>query len=132
MKVLDSVDEEKIRRDVFNLFKVCPGLDAQLSMRKVCVLEEGDVKFNEYCEAQEEAHEIFLEKILFGHTFRVMEENPINSVDMNHGVPKMYTVMWEELVNQGEWEEREKSETQSSENNTEALKPSPVPQLKLD
>jgi hypothetical protein len=35
-----------------------------------------------------------------------MEENPIHSRDMNFGVPKVYNMMWEDLVNQGEWEEK--------------------------
>jgi len=90
---------DKIRKEVFALFEVNTGLDAELSLRKVHHLENmSDDSIQDYLTALDLAHESFITTILLGHKFAKMEENPAQAKDMNYGVPKFYTLMFEEFL----------------------------------
>ena len=58
--VLGEIDMRRLRLQVFELFNICPGLDADLSMHKVQVLEDDDEQFSGYCVIQDSVHQQFL------------------------------------------------------------------------
>jgi hypothetical protein len=95
---MGETDMERVREGVFRLVGVATGLDTELSLRRVNVLEGGDESLMDYLGMLEVAHQNFLEIILCGHRFRKMEENPVKSTDAYYGVPKLYIDMFQELL----------------------------------
>jgi len=58
-----DMDVENVRVDVFKLYEVNPGLDAQLSLRKLQILNSDDSMFQNYLTCLKEAHDRFLSYI---------------------------------------------------------------------
>lgn len=58
--LINELDIEAIRREVFSLYDIRFGLDTQLALRKVQVYEAEDVMFQNYLGCLKEAHERFL------------------------------------------------------------------------
>lgn len=85
--LINNIDIDEIQRDVFDLFKIQYGLDPTLALRKVQVLEAEDDFFQNYVECLKEAHDQFTSYIFAGHAFNKMQENPMHSQDLQHGVP---------------------------------------------
>ena len=60
-QVVKDLDVEKIRRDVFLLFDISPGLDTTLSLKKAqYVHSNNDEMFQNYLGCLKEAHDRFL------------------------------------------------------------------------
>jgi hypothetical protein len=58
--VVGELDLETIRKEVFSLFDINPGLDTQLSLRKAQYLYQEDESFQNYLNCLKEAHDRFL------------------------------------------------------------------------
>ena len=58
--LLNEIDAEAIRQEVFNIYNIKYGLNTSLALRKVQILESGDKLFQNYLECLEEAHNRFL------------------------------------------------------------------------
>ena len=54
--------------------------------------------FQNYLECLKEAHDRFLSYIFQGHKFPKMEQNPLHSQDLNHGVPPFFNDILDELL----------------------------------
>ena len=54
--------------------------------------------FKKYLSSLDEAHKLFLEYILKGYKFQKMEQNPIHSADLNHGVPQAFNDILNDLL----------------------------------
>ncbi len=78
-EVVRMLDIEKIRIDVFDLYEINPGLDTQLSLRKIQYLYAEDEMFQNYLRCLKEAHDRFLGYLFQGHKFQKMEQNPLHS-----------------------------------------------------
>ena len=97
-ELIQELDVEQIRREVFNLYNIKFGLDTQLALRKMQVLESEDMMFQNYLECLDEAHQKFLSFIFQGHVFNKMQQNPLHSIDLNHGVPNEFNHILDELL----------------------------------
>ena len=96
--LIKELDIEAIRKEVFILYDIKYGLDTQLALRKVQVIEAEDQMFQNYLECLKEAHDRFLSYIFQGHKFHKMEQNPLHSQDLNHGVPPFFNEILDELL----------------------------------
>ena len=96
--LVKELDVEAIRREVFDLYEIKYGLDTQLALRKMQVLESEDMMFQNYLECLDEAHSRFVSFIFQGHVFSKMQQNPLHSVDLNHGVPNEFNIILDELL----------------------------------
>lgn len=96
--LIKDLDIEAIRVEVFRLYDINFGLDAQLALRKLQVLEAEDVVFQNYLECLKEAHDRFLSYIFQGHVFGKMQQNPMHSSDLNYGVPYEFNLILDELL----------------------------------
>lgn len=97
-EMIRELDIEAIRREVFALYDINYGLDTQLALRKMQVLESEDIMFQNYLECLDEAHDRFLGYIFQGHLFNKMQQNPLHSADLNHGVPNEFNIILDELL----------------------------------
>lgn len=93
-----DMDVETVRVDVFKLYEVNPGLDAQLSLRKLQILNSDDTMFQNYLTCLKEAHDRFLSYIFQGHKFQKMEQNPLHSRDLNYGVPQLFNDILDDML----------------------------------
>ena len=96
--LIKELDIDAIRENVFNLYEINYGIDTQLSLRKVQVFQEEDHMFTNYLECLEITHDRFLRYIFSGHKFQKMEQNPLHSKDLNHGVPPYFCEMLDQLL----------------------------------
>ena len=96
--MIADLDVESINREVFNLFNISYGLDTALALRKLQVLESEDEAFANYIECLKEAHERFLSYIFQGTVFGKMQQNPLHSTDLQHGVPWEFNAILDELL----------------------------------
>ena len=69
-----------------------------MALRKMQVLENEDMMFQSYLECLDEAHSQFLSLIFQGHVFNKMQQNPLHSTDLNHGVPNQFNVLLDDLL----------------------------------
>jgi len=122
-KLLSEVDKQKIRQEVFDLFEINCGCCAQLSLRKVHHLDNmADESMQDYLSALDLAHGNFLNSIMLGHKFAKMEENPAKTKDMNYGVPKLFNIMFEQLLEADAYgDEYEEEDGSGNENPFEDL-----------
>ena len=96
--MIADLDIESINREVFNLYNISYGLDTTLALRKVQVLEAEDEYFQHYLECLKEAHDRFLSYIFQGTVFGKMQQNPLHSSDLQHGVPWEFNAILDELL----------------------------------
>lgn len=96
--MIKDLDIDAINKDVFNLYEIQYGLDPTLALRKVQVTESEDEVFQNYLECLKEAHDRLLSYIFQGHTFGKMQENPMHSKDLQHGVPYEFNNILDELL----------------------------------
>jgi len=61
--MIKELDIEAVRKEVFHLYDIKYGLDTQLALRKVQVIEAEDQMFQNYLECLKEAHDRFLSYI---------------------------------------------------------------------
>lgn len=82
---------------MFALYGIKAGLDTTLSLRKLKVTEADDEFFQNYLECLQEAHDRFLSYVFQGCVFGKMQENPLHSTDLQHGVPMEFNTILNEL-----------------------------------
>ena len=97
-ELIKELDIEQIRREVFTLYDIKYGLDTQLALRKMQVLECQHIDFQNYLECLDEAHDRFLSFIFQGRVFNKMQQNPLHSLDLNHGVPQEFNIILNDLL----------------------------------
>ena len=61
--MIKELDIEAVRKEVFNLYDIKYGLDTQLALRKVQVIEAEDQMFQNYLQCLKVAHDKFLSYI---------------------------------------------------------------------
>ena len=100
-----SIKQSEIYEEVFKLYEVAWDLDSMLTIKKMKYKFEEeqplDDEFNIYIECLTEAHNQMLYYIQDPRNrYKIMEESPLHSKDLMHGVPQLFKQLLNEIIEQ--------------------------------
>ena len=102
LRMAQNIDQDGIYQKIFEMYEIeCDDVQLMMKQMKFKFQEDEpvDKEFNEYFECLSEAHNQLLFRIQDPRNrYQLMQENPLDSKDLMHGVPSIFRELLDEII----------------------------------